>query len=501
MDYLRARAIAEGKAITLPATYKILVIRVQFAVDSDPYTTGNGQFDSSKADVEAFMDKFVSYYQENSYSKLTIEYTVSSAVYTLGKTMSIYGYNGADGYDQYRSLVSDLLTTTNVEFDYTLSSFDHFMIFHAGAGEESNTGSPDTDNDIWSAYLPDLGLSSMAINEATFVPEKENGGADPFGVICHEYGHQLGLPDLYYGSDISTLAYWSLMDAGVWLGSPQGSNPSHLDAWCKLDLGFITPQEIQGDASNLLFLPAETSDSTFYKINIPVANDSTNEFFLVEYRYKDSTATYDKYIPGSGVLIYHVDNSIAQDTARRDLNNINNGSPHYAIDIEEADGTDSGDNYGDAGDAFGTGVNVFGDPLSRPYNNIESGITLMMSVSGGSGSMNTTAITYESAMSIKKLINYPNPTQDGQTTFHVRLSRPKEKIELIVYNIAGEKVYKVGDSSFSLGLTKSSDNNWVYEYTWNGKNSDGDIVASGVYFYLLRVNNDKVKTGKLAIIY
>ncbi|MFH1380073.1 MAG: M6 family metalloprotease domain-containing protein [bacterium] len=502
LDYARARALAQGKTLTLPVTYNILVIRVEFALDSTSRTTGNGKFESgtTQSVVEAFMEKLKNYYTENSYAQLTASYTVTS-IYSLSKAMSSYGTDTP--YDQYDTLVEDIINTTTVAADHALAGFAHFMIYHAGAGQESDvTG--DSPDDIWSAYVSDLGIS-CPISSATFVPEKENGSADPLGVICHEYGHQLGLPDLYYvddsGSQNSTLGYWTLMDAGVWIGSPQGSNPSHLDAWSKLDLGFMTPQVISGDVSNLALLPSETSKSTFYKITIPIADDPEKEFFLVEYRYRNSGAVYDKYIPGDGILVYHVDNAIAQDSTRRNTaNDVNSGFPHYGIDIEEADGTDSGRNLGDAGDAYGTGYNIFGAPLSRAYNGIESGITLTFNAASGSGSMSALSISYEPSMSIKKLINYPNPSSTGQTTFHIRLSRPHTDMELNIYTLAGERVRTLPKALFSIDSAKSSDNSWVYEYSWDGKNGEGDNVASGVYFYLLRVNDDKTKTGKLAII-
>ncbi|MBD3271724.1 MAG: M6 family metalloprotease domain-containing protein, partial [Elusimicrobia bacterium] len=484
-------------------TYNVLVVRVEFSPASSANQTGDGTFDgaTTKTVVEAFMDKVKDFYTENSYGNLTINYTVTNK-YTLPQTMSVYGQDTP--YDQYDVLVQDLANHASFINDYpsaALATYDHIMIYHAGAGQESNPKGVRTD-DIWSAYVSNLGVTG--IDDATFVPEMENQGADPLGVICHEYGHQLGLPDLYYVNDsnvqVSTIGNWSLMDNGVWLGAPQGSNPSHLDAWSKYDLRFIAPVEISGTQSNIELQPAETSGNYFYKISLPVATDPGTEFFLVEFRYAQSTATYDAYIPGSGVLVYHVDNTIAQDTTRRLNNTVNNGVPHRGVDIEEPDGTDSGDNFGDAGDVYGSGSTLFTDPLSRAYNGLESGITLSFSISGATGRMSSTSIDFEQNLSIRELISYPNPTYDGRATIQVRLSRPYQTMEFFMYTLAGEKVKKATDAVFVFDGLKSTDNNWVYEYSWNGTNDDDQDVASGVYFYLIRINDSEVKTNKLAVI-
>ena len=65
------------------------------------------------------------------------------------------------------------------------------------------------------------------------------GTAPPtIGVFCHEYGHALGLPDLYDTTIASQgVGKWSLMGAGTWNGVKRaGDCPAHLDAWSKIKL-------------------------------------------------------------------------------------------------------------------------------------------------------------------------------------------------------------------------------------------------------------------------
>ena len=79
---------------------------------------------------------------------------------------------------------------------------------------------------------------------AGIVRSKNTGGnLIDIGVFCHEFGHVLGLPDLYDTDNSSEgLGQWCLMASGSWGGngsSPQ--TPTHMSAWCKQKLGWVTP--------------------------------------------------------------------------------------------------------------------------------------------------------------------------------------------------------------------------------------------------------------------
>ncbi|MFQ6093986.1 MAG: M6 family metalloprotease domain-containing protein, partial [bacterium] len=104
---------------------------------------------------------------------------------------------------------------------------DALFIVHAGpAGEE--TGDP---NHIWShkatipanangtgkGYMSDDGVKVAAY---TMEPEEDGDGRlITIGVFCHEYGHLLGLPDLYDRDNSSAgIGNWGLMGGGSWGG-------------------------------------------------------------------------------------------------------------------------------------------------------------------------------------------------------------------------------------------------------------------------------------------
>jgi immune inhibitor A len=133
---------------------------------------------------------------------------------------------------------------------------DHFQAIHAGEGEEAGGGAQGEDaiwSHRWYAYSNNQGKTGPAGNLLGGVPlgnsgmwigdyttEPENGG---LGVFAHEFGHDLGLPDLYdtAGGDNGT-GFWTLMSGGSWLNHGTdsiGTTPGYMGAWEKLQLGWL----------------------------------------------------------------------------------------------------------------------------------------------------------------------------------------------------------------------------------------------------------------------
>ncbi len=142
-------------------------------------------------------------------------------------------------------------------FDEPDGYIDHMNFLHAGEGNEAGGGALG-DCAIWShswfafsnlvgvaGPSPEFLIGGLQIGESDFWLNKyiinpENGGV---GVFTHEYGHDLGLPDLYdtSGGENST-AFWTLMSSGSWLsqdGVDIGSQPNHMGVWEKFQLGWL----------------------------------------------------------------------------------------------------------------------------------------------------------------------------------------------------------------------------------------------------------------------
>jgi immune inhibitor A len=134
---------------------------------------------------------------------------------------------------------------------------DHFQLVHAGVGQEAGGGAQGSDaiwSHRWYANIEEVGRSGpegcrlggyqvpgrdLWVGDYTIEPE--DGG---LGVFAHEFGHDLGLPDLYdtAGGENGT-GFWSLMSSGSWADAPPGNvigtSPVHMGAWEKFVLGWL----------------------------------------------------------------------------------------------------------------------------------------------------------------------------------------------------------------------------------------------------------------------
>jgi immune inhibitor A len=160
------------------------------------------------------------------------------------------------------------------DFDEPDGYIDHMQFVHAGEGNEAGGGDLG-DCAIWSHswstywWLPvgpsfnesggiQIGDSDLWVVKYTIQPE--NGGV---GVFAHEYGHDLGLPDLYDYTGENGTAFWTVMSSGSWLSQSDediGSEPNHMGVWEKFQLGWLNYEVASaGSKSEHKMGPAETN--------------------------------------------------------------------------------------------------------------------------------------------------------------------------------------------------------------------------------------------------
>jgi immune inhibitor A len=144
---------------------------------------------------------------------------------------------------------------------------DHFQAVHAGEGEETGGGAQGTDaiwSHRWYAFYNNIGFTGPAFNKfggikvggtdfwiGDYTVEPENGGV---GVFAHEFGHDLGLPDLYdtsgnTGGAENSTGFWTLYSSGSYgsTGKPVdgiGSKPIPMSAYEKIFLGWSNYQVV-----------------------------------------------------------------------------------------------------------------------------------------------------------------------------------------------------------------------------------------------------------------
>ncbi|MDI9836354.1 immune inhibitor A domain-containing protein [Streptomyces sp. KAU_LT] len=171
---------------------------------------------------------------------------------------------------------------------------DHFQIVHAGEDESAGGGVQGTDAiwaHRWYAFGTDAGATGPAQNKlggaqigntgiwvGDYTVQPENGG---LGVYAHEYGHDLGLPDLYdtQGGENST-GFWTLMSSGSWLGTGKkeiGDLPGDMTAWDKLQLGWLK------------YDTAKAATSSWHKLGVAEYNTKHKQALVVELPKKKVT--------------------------------------------------------------------------------------------------------------------------------------------------------------------------------------------------------------------
>lgn len=77
--------------------------------------------------------------------------------------------------------------------------------------------------------------------------------------------------------------------------------------------------------------------------------------------------------------------------------------------------------------------------------------------------------------------NYPNPFNPS-TKFRIALPEG-QNVKIIIYDIQGKQVAELVNNYQAAG---------TYEVTWNGKNDNEEIFASGVYLYKIEAGNYSV---------
>ena len=147
----------------------------------------------------------------------------------------------------------------------------------------------------WSLFSYDVFVNGKRVMDYTFQPETQVD----VQTLCHEMFHALGAPDLYhYSSDgKAPVGDWDLMESGF----------GHMGAFMKWkytnQTWINTIPEITTSGTYTL-RPLSGPTGNCFRIASPW---STSQFFVVEYRKKEGT--YENSLPGSGMLVYRIDES------------------------------------------------------------------------------------------------------------------------------------------------------------------------------------------------
>jgi len=125
------------------------------------------------------------------------------------------------------------------------------------------------------------------------------------GVICHEFFHTLGAPDLYHYTDdgISPAGTWDLMNSDT-------NPPQHMTAFMKYKYGnWISSIPTITTDQVYTLNPLTSPTGNAYRIN----SQDPSQYYVMEFRKK--TGTFENSIPGSGLIVYRIDTTAGNGNA------------------------------------------------------------------------------------------------------------------------------------------------------------------------------------------
>src|SRR5256886_13012991 len=374
--YLRPRAPGPLPApAQTTGVARVIVLLIDFT-DVNPNISHNGTyFDDRLNTVGGSARSVRSYYQEVSRGALTVNATVFPMWFHSVHAMSYYGADSATGVDDANGQIYRLVTEavqaadSSVNFKQFDTSgdgvVDHLMVVHAGAGQESNPSNKDL---IWSHRWDVLdadpttpGSQPLTVDGVQVYGYTMESEDFVIGTVAHEFGHDLGLPDLYDTDGSSAGAgIWDIMSLGSWTGAPAGFCPAHILARDPILLSLVSPTDVTTAQVGTAIDAVETSGKVF-RLSLP---GTTSEYFLIENR---QPIGFEAALPGSGLLIWHVDDSQTS----------NDQDNHRLLDLEEADEGVSGDRPTDSGDPWHDTAAGWGpetSPDSHAYDGSVTGL-------------------------------------------------------------------------------------------------------------------------------
>jgi M6 family metalloprotease-like protein len=338
---------------------KSLVILVQFS--DVQFTTENALnyfttiLTQPNYTENGFTGSAYDFYRDSSNGQFTPQFDVVGPV-TLPKTQAYYGGNKIiDGYSvtdyNVREMPVDACDILDATIDFSQYDtdgdgiIDNVFIFYAGRGEASGGGEDTVWPHSWaintSKTYDGVKLSGYACTNEMTIKSTENGyvlSADAIGTFCHEFGHVIGLPDLYATSYSSSRNPddWDTMCSGSY--NNQSRTPPTFSSWERACLGWLTPTVLEKPGNYTLKNNIQNTNAAYL-----IPTSSPNEFFMLENRYPEKwdayvfgDVTFDnpEDVYGNGMLVWHIDYNENVWTS----NVVNDDPDHQYVDIVEAHG-------------------------------------------------------------------------------------------------------------------------------------------------------------------
>ena len=277
--------------------YRLAIIGVEYpdqkhnpkitAADWEESMFSFGIYNNNSVTGSKVHGSMADYYKEQSFGKLKIEGKMFPFVQVKKNRMD-YSTNKQGKMEMFNDACEKILARDGKD---ALKDYDGVFFIYAGPRAQVARGS---------LYWPHRSnFNFQGKSWPYFIVQEGGGKMNDISVFCHEFGHMLGLPDLYArpenpGSE--GVGRWSAMANQAGAGKPQ-----HFCAWSKEQLDWITPCVIDPTVKQKLILGAiEDSPKECFKV---LAKADGSEYFLLENRRQKG---FDTSLPAEGLLIWRV---------------------------------------------------------------------------------------------------------------------------------------------------------------------------------------------------
>lgn len=292
------------------------------------------------------------YFDHSSYGAFRPRFEVVAKV-TLPNGFKYYGAHSGSATDARRmEVVTDAVRLAE-EQGVDFSKFSNggrtplVSILHAGPGEQEDYGE-DYGDYLWAHFsqstvsAQSTTFNSYLMTNETMRDFDQSGKVltseymTGIGTFCHEFGHALGLPDMYDVNGDSngvghTPGFWDVMDYQFMY---DGFRPMEYSGYERSMMGWLNVTDIDASMASVPQTIAalgseDTVPNQLYRI---VCSTNPGEYFLLENRQK--TLFYQDTMLGSGMLLWH----IYYDSAKWASNIVNVNASQQRVSVVPADG-------------------------------------------------------------------------------------------------------------------------------------------------------------------
>lgn len=359
----RAKGVARRQrkdvGVTPNLAPKGVVILVNFSDKSMQSGHTQATFDelcnSLNCTVNSGYPSAAQYFADQSNGAYRPQFDVFGPV-TLSRNVAYYGTDGAkEGDDQHATdavvegciLANQQFTINWADYDSDNDgSIDFVYVIYAGKGQADGGTSETIWPHNWSVesarYYGNCTYSETQcrvggkkIDNYAMSGEMSGSSLGGIGTLCHEFGHVMGLPDLYdtdYGTvydNCLTPNDWDIMDGGSYNGD--GHCPPNYDPWEKDFFGWLTPINLGSEGQNVTLYANGTTNQQTYQINASGTYVGPTTSGLRYYIENRQAVGWDAPLTGHGMLIWKVNFNASAWENNAPNNSETSGAPLYTV--------------------------------------------------------------------------------------------------------------------------------------------------------------------------